>query len=150
MAVLAITEAEVVPDRGSGSNRECGLGGEAINVGEFVYKDRTATPHKWRLADASLAASVAEGDDLAMAISACEADNQDVVVQSRGLPDLGATAGAAMTVGAIYVVSATAGKIAPEVDLIATNQVCVVGIVAEGNKLKLGRTGANLGPNAHA
>lgn len=147
MVALAIAAADVVPDDSAGSYILRGeIAGEAIDAGEVVFKDRGVNPPVWKLAQADSEYTVAEGDDIGIAVSEAAAAGQKLSVQVRGLIDVGAG-----VAGEVYVVSAAAaGALAPNADIIAGQRVCVMAIGAADGKLKLGRTGANLGPDAHA
>lgn len=146
MVDLAITEAQVLPDTSSGSKILNGIAGEAIAAGESCYKDTAA--NTWKLADASAVATLGLGDKCGVAVSAAEVATQKIAVQTRGLPILGA--GAAPAAGTTYVVSATAGGIAPEADLGAGEFPCILGSGAGTNGLQLGPGGAGLSETAHA
>lgn len=145
MANIAVTEAQVVPSDVAGDIQR-GIAGIAIAVGDSCYKDTAA--NTWKLADATALATLGEGDNCGIAVCAAEAALQHVSVQTRGTITLGA--GAAPALGETYVVSATAGKIAPEVDLAGTQFNCFLGIGSGTNQLKMGDKGAVLGPTAHA
>ena len=116
---LAVTESQVVYD--TAGEIEDGIAAEAIPVGDVVYKDTTLG--QFHLAQATTAVKAAA---CGIAISASEAANQGISVQKSGTITLGA--GAGPTVGETYAVSATAGKIAPEGDLVITNYVTTLGI----------------------
>lgn len=126
MADLSITPADVATVAGSGETFESGEAGAAIDAGESVY--RSAADNEWYLADASAAATAR-----ARGVAVCSAAaGQRVIVQTKGKVDLGAG-----TQGETYVVSATAGGIAPIADLGSGEFVTVLGVCDSGNELQL-------------
>jgi hypothetical protein len=92
--------------------------GEAVDQGEAVYL-KSADSKYW-LADASAEATAAA---TGIALTPNVANGYGVICTS-GSMDLGAT----LSVGAVYVVSATAGKIAPEADIGSGEYVTVLGV----------------------
>ena len=144
MAALTITASQVVPD--TSGKRRTGVAGAAIAVGKAVYY--SATANTWNLADADALATVKEGEDAGIAISASSAANQYVTVQTTGSPTIGA--GAAPAAGTIYVVGLTAGDIVPDTDLGAGDFPCILGPGSGTNQITLGATGTILGQTAHA
>ena len=110
--------------------------GESVSAGEPVYK-KTADSKYW-LAQADDDAEVlADG----IAITAGAADSYGVIVVSGTL-----NMGAILTSGQLYVVSATAGGIAPRGDLIATNRLTHLGTATSTSVLevKIDQTGVTL------
>lgn len=108
MADISITASAVVPS--SSATIASGKAGEAINAGQLVYKDATDS-NKIKLADANSAAKVGV---IGMAINSAGAAGQYVTYVTKD-PEL--TIGGTRTVGAIYILSATAGGVAPVADL---------------------------------
>ena len=118
MPDLTITVASVKKVSGSTKTDE-GTAGVTITAGQSVYKDSTNSD-KYALADADTqAASVCKG----IALHAALAD-QPLEVGTGGLIDIGAT----VTVGQVYVVSTTAGGVAPYSDLAAGDYVSIIGV----------------------
>lgn len=144
MAGLTITEAQVVPDT-AGETRT-GIAGAAITIGQSVYYDSSA--NTWKLADADALATVKEGFNVGIAISAAAAALQRVNVQVSGSPTLGA--GAAPAAGTVFVVGLTPGDISPVADLQAGDFACVLGVGSGTNQITMGANGAILGQTAHA
>jgi hypothetical protein len=125
MADLVQTAANVQLMQASAGTKEY-VAGEAVTQGQPVYK---ATDNKAYLTDANVAAKhAAVGFALTPA-----ATNESFLVQQTGKIDLGAT----LTQGTIYVVSATAGKVAPEADLTTGDNVCILGIAESADTLKI-------------
>lgn len=129
MADLTITASQVL--KGANATTENLIAGEAITAGQVVYK--STSTNKALKADASAAATaVAYG----IALNDANADGAPVTVQTGGTITLGA--GAAPAAGAVYVVSATAGGIAPEGDILSTEFVTVLGIGDGSSGMKMG------------
>ena len=126
MADLTITESNVVP--GSGATFERGIGGESIAAGQTCYK--STSDKKWYLADADAAG---EQDCKGIAVSACEADGAQVVIQKSGNVALGAI----LTKGTTYVLSDTAGGIMPIADLDSGDTVVLLGTATSTSNLLL-------------
>ena len=73
-----------------------------------------------------------ESEGLYIALNDAGAD-QPVTLQKGGEVNLGAI----LTVGVIYVLSATAGKIAPAADLVSTNKLTIIGCARTTSILRL-------------
>lgn len=106
MADLTITAASVVPGSNAVINRQY-MAGASVTAGQPVYLD--AATNTWKLADANGSAATAEA--LGVALHAASS-GQPLAVQTAGDITIGAT----VAVGTIYVLSATAGGIAPSAD----------------------------------
>lgn len=114
MADLTITAANVVWV--SGAIDASANAGEAISAGQAVYK-KTSTG-KWMLAQADGTAEEAgSGVVFGIALNTGVA-NQPLAVQTSGVITIGAT----VTVAKVYVLSATAGGIAPIADITTSTQ----------------------------
>jgi len=124
MADLTITETNV----SSSAVTESGTAGEQITAGDAVYLDATTGEIKAALND-SAAHSAVKG----IAINRAE-DGQPV----SWVPAGNVSFGAILTVGEIYVLSANAGKIAPEADNGSGEYVTVLGVATSTSVLKLG------------
>lgn len=72
-----------------------------------------------------------EAETLYIALNDAAAD-QPVTLMSGGLLDMGAI----LTVGVIYVLSATAGKICPAADLVTGNRLTIIGAAVSTSRLK--------------
>lgn len=120
MADLTITAANVV--KGADANYETGTAGAAITAGQSVYKD-TSDSNKWKLASSATTSALAGSGGIGISLHAASS-GQPVVVQTSGTVTIGAT----LTVGQVYVVSASAaGGIAPFTDLNTNNYVTLLG-----------------------
>lgn len=128
MADVSITASAVVP--GSGAKIERGTAGAAIAAGELVYQDAAAN-NTFKLADADSATSGVR-QLYGMALNSAAA-GQPLAVQYGGA----VTMNAALTAGEIYVLSSTAGKMAPEGDLSTGEYVGIVGVALSATSLQL-------------
>lgn len=128
MADITVTAASVIP--GSGARRIEKVIDTAVTVtaGQSVYID--ATSGKLKLADADAAASAAA---VGIAELGGGAGQQIPVVYE----DDAFTAGATLVVGETYVVSTTAGGIAPIGDLATGDYTTILGIATTAALLKL-------------
>lgn len=134
MAALTVTVAEVLGD--FTGDVYSGIAGGTLTAGQSVYLDATAGTVKAADADASAAAAAAIGIALHAALA-----GQPIRVQRSGDITIGATA--AMAVGQVYVVGATAGDIAPVADAIAASTwyVTVLGTAISASKLRMPGSG---------
>ena len=119
MADLAITASQV--KAGAGAVEGTGVAGTAITAGQPVYEDQADGKIKLADSNLSLAAAKAKGVALHGALA-----NQPVRYQKGGKVIVGAAAAPAK--GTIYVVSATAGGIAPAADLASGCHATVLGV----------------------
>jgi hypothetical protein len=116
-ADLTVTASSVKKVTGAAVDR--GTAGASVTAGQPVYKDATDSG-KLKAADADAqASSVCVG----IALHAASTD-QPLEYLTSGPIDIGAT----VTVGQIYVVSTTAGGIAPYSDLASGDYVTVIGV----------------------
>jgi hypothetical protein len=127
MADLTITVANVAS--GTGAQTSDGTAGGSITQGDAVYQDATDS-NKWKRADANLSAAASTA--IGIALNAAEA-GQPVRIQVGGEMNVGAT----LAVGTIYVLSATAGKIAPSTDLTTGWYTFVIGIGKSASNMYL-------------
>lgn len=136
MADSVITAADVLA---SVSGLQ-GTAGATITQGQVLYKD-SSDSNKLKLADAdslTAAAKVVEG----IALNAASVGQPLSYVKTDANFDPGFTA----TEGEIYVLSGTAGAIAPEADLASGDAVVILGVgLSTGNiKLNVNNTGATM------
>ena len=124
MADVTVTAAEVLP---LNSTTRTGLAGAAITAGQTVYESSSGT---WVLADANASATAAATQGIALNSAA---SGQLVTVAIGGTIDPGFT----VTVGTIYVQSATAGGIAPAADLASGHYVTIIGVGETAARLQL-------------
>ena len=125
MSALSITAANVQP--ASNAVILSGTFGATITAGQVVYE--LSSDNEWYLADADvLATSVVAG----IAING-GSDGQAGDIQIVGDIDLGAT----LTVGQIYVLSTTAGGIAPTVDTASGDYVTVLGVATAADSMMM-------------
>lgn len=123
MADLSITAADVVPASGAGLLR--GTSGATITAGMACYLD--STDQRVKIAHCETSATTAAV--VGIAANGASAGQPVTLVVSGGL-DLGAT----LTVGEVYVLSASGG-IAPVGDLLADDYVTVIGIATAADNL---------------
>lgn len=127
MADLAVTAAEVLPV-GSYSS-QVRTAGATIVAGDALYLDSS---NEWQLADANVSATLANATGIALNGGG---SGQPVTAITAGTVDLGAAAGAAA--GVVYVVSATAGNIAPDADVTTGAYLTILGVGIGSNQVKL-------------
>ncbi len=128
MVDIAVTPAQVQPTDGQPTMTR--IAGEDIDAGETMYLN--ATDDKWYLGDADDTEAKAAVKAIALNTGAA---GQAVEGQTDGPCTVGA--GAALTVGEIYVQSGTPGKIAPEGDLASSDYVTVLGVGKTASVLDL-------------
>lgn len=126
MADISITATSVV--KGALTTLNEGIAGATITAGQPIYKDPSAGyVLKPGQATSSVAANVT---GIAL--------NGGAVGQTIKFATLGKyTPGGTFVVGQVYVVSATAGGIAPYADLVTGNYVTVLGIATTASELDL-------------
>ena len=117
MADLTITAANVV--KGTGASISSGTAGGSITAGQSLYID-TANGNVLKPADTDAAALSATAAGIALHASST---GQPIAYLTQGAITIGAT----LTAGQIYVVSATAGGIAPITDATTGWYVCILG-----------------------
>lgn len=119
MADLSITAASVTPGTAVtpviDKTRNFGA---TINAGQAVYLD---TNNVWQLADADGAAALRQCNGISLNSGA---SGQPAAVQTAGSINIGATT----AVGSIYILSNTAGGIAPSSDLASGWYTNIIGI----------------------
>jgi hypothetical protein len=120
MADVSITAAQVAPISGTANETRFsdGISGATVTAGQPIYKDASAS-NQFKLADgnASLAAATVEGIALHGATS-----GQPLRCANGGYY----YPGFAVVPGGVYVLSTTAGGIAPVADLTSDNYTTVL------------------------
>ena len=119
MADITVTATSVVPISAS---IQSGIAGETITAGQSLYI-KAADGKLWK---AQCDGTAEEATCVGVAMNGA-AVNQPVAYVADGSVNIGATTSKATT----YVVSATAGGIAPQADLIATNRISYVGYATD-------------------
>lgn len=129
MADISVTVGSVVADSGYKYRDE--VAGATITAGQPCYLDATDS-YKAKAADANASAATAavKGIALHAALS-----GQPVRLITSGF--LTVSASGVLTVGVIYVVSATAGGIAPSADLLSGLYSSRLGVATTTNKLRV-------------
>lgn len=102
--------------------------GETIDAGEVVYFDSVDAEYK--LADASASASAVVAG---IAMTPGVDGGRGIIATGGNIILVGTTA----AVGGVYVVSATAGKIAPEADISSGEYVSVIGVASSTTQLNM-------------
>lgn len=126
MADVSVTAASVV--KASDTVTVDGVMGATVTAGQTVYLDANTNTYKPADANASAAAATLVG----IALNG-GASGQPVKVAIGGT----ITPGFTVSVGAVYVLSATAGGIAPVADLASGWYTAIVGIGLTSSSLKL-------------
>lgn len=124
MANLTVTAASVQPT--TTTIYKTGIAGAAITAGQSVYLD--ATTKTIKLADADLSVAAATGVGIAINNAA---SGQPVTYAIGGQIVMGAT----LTKGTTYVVSATAGGVAPQADLTTGATINILGTAVDATYL---------------
>jgi hypothetical protein len=131
MADVVVTPAEVLPVTGSGPGADTqidfGTFGTTVTAGQTVYKDSTGL---YQLADSNLSIAAAAVTGIALNGGAA---NQPAAVAIGGTIDPGFT----VDPGEIYVLSGTAGGIAPVADITTGWRTSIVGVGLTASSLKL-------------
>lgn len=122
MADATVTAANVQPVTTGTSKTVYGKGTSAATVtaGQALYKNSSGT---WGLADADSSATTAGLNGVGVALNG-GASGQPLEIATSGEYDPGFTA----TEGVIYVLSGTAGGIAPSADLATGDWVTILGV----------------------
>lgn len=122
MADVSVTATSVARITGSGAGVDTvidlGYAGATITAGQTVYKDTNGV---YQLADANLSAIAAAVTGISLNGAA---SGQPVAVAIGGT----LTPGFTVTIGTIYVLSATAGGIAPSTDLASGWRTGIIGV----------------------
>ena len=141
MADLVVTAASVVA--GTPSVTDDGTAGEALTAGQCVYLK--TSDGRWYKADANVTTVEAGADGLKIALNNAPGAGQPVKLLRNGNVNLGAT----LAIGQVYVVSATAGGIAPFADLVITNLVSILGVATTAALLNVPSGGPLVSGAAH-
>ncbi len=130
MADLTITAANVQPVSGS-TNIVYGTFGATVTAGQSVYEDTSTSPSTFKLADADASATTANAKGIALNGGS---SGQPAAIAIGG----SITAGGTVVVGKVYVVSATAGGIAPSTDLATGMYTTILGVGISATVIALG------------
>ena len=127
MADVTVTAANVELVSGTTSS---GVSGETITAGEAVWVD-TGDSNKIKLADADLSAAAATVSGVA--IQGSTTGNLVVYALTGAVIDIGGT----VVKGGVYVLSATAGGVAPEADLASGMYTSILGTASSTTNITL-------------
>lgn len=119
MADITVTAASVVP---IAATIQSGIAGETITAGQSLYV-KAADGKLWK---AKSSGTAEEATFAGIALNGA-AVNQTVSYAGDGSLNIGGTTAKTTT----YVVSATAGGIAPQADLVSTNRISYVGYATD-------------------
>lgn len=125
MADVTVTAANVVAGNVTLSK---GTAGETITQGQVLYKK--AADSKLYKADAD--AGSAESTVVGIAVTAGVLD-ETIHYQTSGTIDIGGT----VTKGLIYVLSGTAGGVAPSADLAAGDYTSILGVASSATNIDI-------------
>lgn len=120
MADLTITAVSVVP--GADASIQYGIAGETITAGQSVYT-KSADGRLWK---AQCDGTTEEATCAGVSLNGGAA-GQTIGYVSGGTMTIGATTAKTTT----YMVSAAAGGICPQADLVSTNKVSIVGYATD-------------------
>lgn len=130
MVDFAITASQVLPGTDASATFENGIAGLALTAGQPVFLDAATTTYRPADTNSTAPEAVVRG----IALHAASA-GQPIRVQSGGTLTIGA--GAAVPVGGVVVLSATAGGLAPVADLATGHRTTVIGVGGALNTLIL-------------
>lgn len=130
MVDFAITASQVLPGTDASATFENGIAGLALTAGQPVFLDAATTTYRPADTNATAPEAVVRGIVLHAA-----AVGQPIRVQSGGTLTIGA--GAAVPVGGVVVLSATAGGLAPVADLATGHRTTIIGVGGALNSLIL-------------
>ena len=116
MADLTVTAANVLFTSGSQITRNAGA---SITAGQAVYFDSSASTLKLAQCDGT----AAEADAVGIALHAAGTGQPLTYAAQGSVINIGATTAKTTT----YMVSATAGGVAPQADLVSTNRIVRLG-----------------------
>jgi len=131
MADIAITAANVL--RGANAKILTGVAGATITAGQVVYSD-TSDSSKFKLADANLSAATANPVGIALH-GAANGQPLTIVTEDDDFTPGGTLSLSAAADDAIYVLSATAGGIAPVADLASGWYPVIIGVAKSATKM---------------
>lgn len=127
MADISITAANVIAQ--GNADIKWVKAGAAIAAGEMVYRE--ASSGKYKLADADSATQEVQ-ETTGMALNSA-ADGQPLAIVTGGDVALGSV----LTAGARYYLSSTPGKIQPEADLSAGEEINLIGLAKSATVLEV-------------
>lgn len=120
MADITITAANVLYTSGS---KASGIAGATITAGQVLYLDSVTATLKLAQADGT----AAEVDVVGIALHAALAGQPLQYAKDESIINIGGTTSKATT----YVVSAAAGGVAPQADLVSTNRITTIGYATD-------------------
>lgn len=127
MADLTITTIKRVSGNVSTSNA-----GEALAAGDVVYSNSTGNTH-----DKADATDTTKASAIGVQLLATDSGALSTVAQSGSVIEI---TGTTLTVGDVYVVSATSGKIAPQADLTTGDILTIIGYAKTTSQIQISIT----------
>lgn len=142
MADVSITAANVLA--GANAKKRRGIAGATITAGQAVYED-SADSNKFKLADCDLSAAAAKCVGIALH-GAASGQPLEIVEEDDDFTPGGTLSLSAGGDTGVYVLSGTAGGIAPMDDLASGDYPVILGVAKSASKmvLKIIRGGAGL------
>jgi hypothetical protein len=120
MADITITPASVLFTSGS---KGSGIAGATITAGQVVYLDSATLTLKLAQCDGT----AAEADAVGIALHAALAGQPLQYAKDESVINIGGTTSKATS----YCVSAAAGGVAPQADLVSTNRITTIGYATD-------------------
>lgn len=109
--------------------------GETVAINKAVFEDTSTTPVKWKLADGDTYATIGGGARIGVSMTGGVLNERGLVAATPG--GVLTLAGATFVVGGVYVVSLTAGGIAPIADISTGDFVAILGVAVSATALQL-------------
>lgn len=119
MADLTVTAASVINATSGGSQVGTGIAGETITAGQPLYV-KSSDSKLWK---AQCDGTTEEATVVGIALTGAAANQAVAYAANGGTINIGATTVKTTT----YVLSATAGGICPQADLVSTNKIVRIG-----------------------
>lgn len=125
MANPTVTAADVL--QSANATVVQGVLGATATQGSVVYKD-TANSNVWKLAQCDGTALEAGSGGVAICLTSGVSGQKCLVATADAATSAALDPGFAATQGEVYVVSATAGAIGIDADLVSTNRLTIIGV----------------------
>lgn len=132
MADITQTPADVLVDTDVTPTYVSGFSGEAINAGMPVYQTNANTGYWYKANAGGNALQAGSQAGICIALANAPGIGQPLQLLRGGKLNLGAT----LESGETYVVSATAGAIAPIGDLVTNNYTVILGVATNAARLR--------------
>lgn len=133
MSDVSITAANVIA--GANAKKRTGRAGATITAGQVVYED-SSDSSDFKLADANASAATANPVGIALH-GASDGQPLTIVTEDDDFTPGGTLSLSAGADSGVYVLSGTAGGIAPMDDLAAAMYTVIIGVAKSTTKMKL-------------